>query len=296
MYNVYRHEYFELPNVAAGSIALLSQAEVDTAVIFVHGFWGDPLGTWANFHDLIVEGRYDWWQRCDVFFYRYASFEHQVAINEIKFRSFVDRIFPKVDLNELLDLQSSLDARRSARRYRDLVLVGHSEGGLIIRKSVLRSVMEYEHAHSMTASGGGEGLGQANPAAPLTEPPRLAKAKLRLFAPAIFGYRPAGILGIVANLPLLGRCIDSVLRYSPAYEDMQMTELLELRTRVEAAARKYPEFTALRAAVLWGENEHLLKAGSFDCDSTYPSATGKDHRTVCKPDDGYTLPLEFVCH
>jgi hypothetical protein len=83
IHNAYRHDYFELSNAAAGSIALLSEAEVDTAVIFVHGFLGDPLGTWAKFHDLMDDCGHDWWHKCDVFFYRYASFEHQVADLEL---------------------------------------------------------------------------------------------------------------------------------------------------------------------------------------------------------------------
>jgi len=62
--------------------AFLSQdAETDTAVVFVHGFKGHFLNTWADFHTLIDEeaSERQFWRRTDLFFWGYRSVNEHIS-------------------------------------------------------------------------------------------------------------------------------------------------------------------------------------------------------------------------
>jgi hypothetical protein len=54
------------------SHALLSKgATVDTAIVFVHGFWGKPTSTWGDFSELVrlYTPDYPWLAMSDIFLY-----------------------------------------------------------------------------------------------------------------------------------------------------------------------------------------------------------------------------------
>ncbi len=77
------------------SYALLSSAmDVDTAVVFVHGFGGSPTGTWADFHSLVDKfpGDYPWWSSSDLFFFGYESIHAQIRRNAPNLGDFVERV------------------------------------------------------------------------------------------------------------------------------------------------------------------------------------------------------------
>jgi hypothetical protein len=120
------------------------------------------------------------------------------------------------------------------------------------------------------------------------------EAKLRLFAPATGGYRPSSITGIISSMPFIGQVLKSALNYSPAFQDMDPTELSTLRTQMNEAIAKHPSLAALKALILWGENEQLLKVDWFPGDKV-TVVSGKDHLSVCKPNRGYKFPLQFIC-
>src|SRR5467141_1852685 len=129
-----------------GSYALISDAvDVDTAVIFVHGFLGTPEGTWLNFPDAICSQRdpnYLRWSKCDVFFFSYRSFRDDITESAQALLKFIRAVFPQPSDSifkipqRVAGVRALLDVTKGKPTYKELVLVGHSEGGIVIRRAV----------------------------------------------------------------------------------------------------------------------------------------------------------------
>lgn len=127
-----RHDLQPLDNLIPSAYAYISNdAEVDTAVIFVHGFKGNPTTTWEKFQSMIDShgARFPEWNHADVFFFTYLDTIDSIDDSADGLRGFVDTVFPSTSkpLATLLGFQ---------REYRKLVLVGHSEGAVVIRAAV----------------------------------------------------------------------------------------------------------------------------------------------------------------
>jgi hypothetical protein len=170
------------------------------------------------------------------------------------------------------------------RTYANLVLVGHSEGGAVIRQCILdeinRTIATAETSSEKETFGS-----------------RLLLARLRLFAPALFGYSPSGLVGILVRLPFLGTIIDACLSASPSYQDLRYPSefLSSLQEKTEQWARENSS-PALRASVLWGRQEDILKVGRYEQDTIYAHVKGVRHSGICKPTERYVIPLEFVAN
>jgi hypothetical protein len=132
------------------------------------------------------------------------------------------------------------------------------------------------------------------------EPPNqeklLLNAELRLLAPAHLGFRPSGIKAVVQSSPNLGAYVRALLSYFPAVDDLgpESATILDLKRKTEEFALEFPDVSALRAHVLWGELESLVKPGQYDYDVSYPDEREKGHVDICKPRRRYLRPLEFV--
>lgn len=121
----------------------------------------------------------------------------------------------------------------------------------------------------------------------------ILKCDLRLFAPAIGGYAPAGLIATLANSPFLGRVVDAVLKASPAFQDLSGEKLLEkLRRKTEANARRHKSQLAFRARILWGRKDYVVNPEKYRDDvEVFEDST---HTKICKPDYSYVVPLEWV--
>jgi len=104
---------------------------VDTAVIFVHGFGGKPTSTWINFQGLVDEysPEYTWWATSDMFFYDYESLHTPIRRNAQQLGEFVECICH--------DKSQGADLPDGKLRYKDVILAGHSEGAVVIRRLIL---------------------------------------------------------------------------------------------------------------------------------------------------------------
>src|SRR6266478_9185897 len=139
------HHETWLTAIRKGAYALLSDgAEVDTAVIFVHGVLGDAQGTWLNFQEFICKvDRGDGpWAKCDVFFFAYPSFRQDITESATQFLKFIGVIFPEPPeaifrvskhIPGIPDISLKLTKKPT---YKKLVVVGHSEGGIVIRRAL----------------------------------------------------------------------------------------------------------------------------------------------------------------
>jgi hypothetical protein len=114
------------------SHAMLSSATgVDTAVNLVHGFGGKPTSTWRDFHGLVDEysPSYTWWATSDMFFYAYESLHTPIRRNADLLGDFVELVWGGT--------WQTNGSCPGSKKYKDLILVGHSEGGVIIRRLIL---------------------------------------------------------------------------------------------------------------------------------------------------------------
>lgn len=330
------HFYADLPDFA-DCCAQLSDAEsVDTAVVFVHGFMGDRTKTWTDFQTLVddIPHEIPHWERSDLYFYSYRSVGDPIQFNAKRLVEFLQHVFPQPNSEwferlldqhpgkPLLDLER-ICLRESPYRYSDLVLVGHSEGGLILRSAIAevakgfhQTMERYQQTptpspsaiRAQTRAEGKEKnwtemqikaaivhrITSAGTHVGKPHPPAIAQGRLRLFAPAVMGARPSRLLGWL-DASLIGKALRPFFRASVAYNDMQPESQLvtAIRDRTEEYSSRYPTLTALRAKILWGRKENVLTAGDYR-DDDYEFAEGHDHVSVCKPNPEYLRPLEFV--
>src|SRR5580658_295529 len=80
------------------SFALLSTPGIaETAFVFVHGFNGDPRGTWLRFEELIgtLASQFPWSRDSDFYFFGYRSLREHLADSSITLEHLIDWVFPQ---------------------------------------------------------------------------------------------------------------------------------------------------------------------------------------------------------
>jgi hypothetical protein len=218
-------------------------------------------------------------------------------VQAARFLRFLKEYFPTPDAQNLCapspDLARmlpdiSISALPLTTRYRRLVLIWHSLGGVIIRQALVDEAIAYEGSHDPPSGGAGDGEREMG---------GCLSAAVRLFSPAIFGFEPTHFAGLCYNLlsenPTLGRFLRPVLRSNPISEDLQSGShrLIELRRRTESLAGKYSWLQAFRAHLMFGTKESVVYMDRYDCDPVYAITEGQDHRSICKPNSHYKEPL-----
>ena len=269
-----------------GHVALLATSEsVSTAAVFVHGFGGKPDTTWTDFAGLI-EGDPQW-QGCDVYFLAYPSVTSELTLSAGYIRKFLERILPEPP-DGLLSVR--LDGRDHRIRtnpgcYERLILVGHSEGGVVLRALVRDALKQ----HVAEARLGGP------PSAAASALGQICLSDLRLFAPALTGARIAGRWGIIAAAAGLRQAISLLRRRSPAMQELKPGGLLlqGLRDDTTYFAQEHAHFTGLRAQIAWAHHDKVVTSLGYRHD-TECRIRGRTHLNNCKPDAGYRIPIELV--
>jgi len=284
------HVFVPLPDALGGEGAhamLSAHKGTDTAVVFVHGFGGHPSKTWRDFHDMVDSPLADKrWKTCDLYFFRYPSTHQSTNTSAKQLVREVRKLFPSPDprwfrvagpgmprdLEILFSPREIIDVRPKPYAYTNLVIAGHSEGGFVIRRFALRAL---------------EDGGQTDP---------LLQARVRLFAPALFGAAPSGWLGALAEAPVIKGISRVLLGSSVAYKELEPTSrilgLVQDETQGNAVALK--STTAFAALLLWGEEDEILLQGKYTTDKEYDTIPGHNHGSICKPKPGFTVPLEFL--
>jgi pimeloyl-ACP methyl ester carboxylesterase len=268
----------------SGAFALIApEPDCRTAAVFVHGFGGDALGTWATIQPM-VDGDSQLtalFADVDLYFFQYPSVFEGMGSSVDRLRRFLKTLVPVVD-RTLFDVDASvLSAAESATRkvcvlpegrtYTNLILVGHSEGGAVIRQMLASLANDASEFGTLCREAG-----------------------VVLFAPALFGYAPSGLLGLLVNSPVLGGVIEAVLRSSPAYRDLQPDQknLERLQEKTERLARK-GRGRGYVASLLWGRRDRILQDGKYELD-TCEYRDGHGHVSICKSTMSYLDPALLV--
>lgn len=248
-----------------------SDRPVSRLVVFVHGFMGNPISTWTDFPSAALTRQ--WWADSDLLFVGYRSTKGTINGVALQFLQELPKFFPAPF--EPARIARGQPAREQFPDYNDLVVVGHSLGGVIVRRAVAHATQQWS----------------ADP----TRRSPIMGARVRLFSPAIAGFRPAGILGLLASTERW-KIIEMFARSSPAYIELQRGSevLLETRQRTEALAAAHEELESLRPDILWAEPDRVVLPECYVTDTRVSVLPDTSHKSVCKPGDDFTAPWDFV--
>jgi hypothetical protein len=186
--------------------------------------------------------------------------------------------YPKIR-SDLLSVGGETLREHREEEYEELVLVGHSLGGLIVRRALCDVAAGWWKAKHRSA-----------------KPPPLLQARTRLFSPASAGFRLAGWPGML-RATMSWRLINMILFRSPAYTDMQpgSTILEDTRQRTESLVSKLPsQASALVASIAWADPDNVVLDQPYATDGPVTYVHHKTHTSVCKPTRGYAVPRTFV--
>ncbi|CAN5167558.1 hypothetical protein BH09ACT9_BH09ACT9_26440 [soil metagenome] len=248
---------------------------VKRLVVFVHGFNGDGLKTWGQFTK--PGAHREWWLESDMLFIDYNSKRDGPLGVALRIRNWIDHFYPKPYAPAMMidDLPGRADITTP---YEELVLVGHSLGGLIIRRAILDVAMNWDN----------EGRTQ-------DEWHVLLSATTRLFSPASAGFQSGGFLALVEE-SVFGRWLEFYLRRSPAFKDMQPNSrvLQDTQKWTEEIALE-PGFEALRPRIVWANPDNVVTTLGYRTDGKQDSWDKTTHSKVCKPiRDHFENPWTFI--
>jgi pimeloyl-ACP methyl ester carboxylesterase len=238
------------------------------AVVFVHGFSGDPISTWSDFHLLLPAA-----QRCaghDFFFYGYDGLWADMNASAALLRDFLDRLLGSTSALANANLPS--DGQRPANfEYEEILFVAHSLGAVMIRRALL----------DLTAMGR----------------PWLAKSRLVLFAPAHKGARVVDLaLQITTGMTFIKQFVGIARFQSPLIDQLKpdSTELRDLLEDTKKARRRGANPHLRAQQVVFAEYEKIVQNLRFADDPPAETIPDTHHTNVCKPRTGFLRPLELV--
>lgn len=250
--------------------ALIAPGDADVACVFVHGFNGSAVDSWSGFRELVLGGD-SRTSNVDFYFFTYDSRSAPIVTTA---RALLD------ELQHLFDgatdiTQASTDPDAAPRNYRSMTLVGHSLGGVIIRRAValLRHAADEMEPNPFEAA--------------------VLDSAVRLFAPAQGGVLLTGWTGLLGG----GRPMSLAARkWRTVAELTRPSQVLEQLERRTGELAENGMIRSARANTVWAGNEDVVESG-YDYDLDPPSLIelGRSHSGVCKPRSDYGLPFDFVC-
>jgi pimeloyl-ACP methyl ester carboxylesterase len=248
--------------------ALLAVQPLSKAVIFVHGFSGDPITTWSDFPVLLPAT-----QQCaghDFFFYGYDGLWADMNASAALLRDFVDRLLSET--GSLVNKNLPTDGQRpEAFKYKKILFVAHSLGAVMIRRALL----------DLTEMGR----------------PWLANSKLVLFAPAHRGASVVDLaLEVTTGMAFIKYFVGIAQFQSPLINQLKpdSAELRDLLADTKKARRGGANPHLQARQVIFAEYEKIVRNLRFADDPPADTIPGTRHMTVCKPRTDFLGPFEVV--
>lgn len=249
--------FFKEWNESIGYLTLFSPKNL---VVFIHGFGGHAVDTWADFQ--IILRNHTIFKETDIVFYGYDSKFVQATTNGSLLRQFLEEICrPYYSINDV--------KRTVPDSYEKIIFMAHSLGAFVVRKALI-------HAYKKKSCDW------------------LSKSKMILLAPAHNGSdAPQRVMEI---LPGLLKVAAQVAKYfMPVLEDLQKgsstINTLKQET-IDLLSSGKGEFT-IAHTVDWAEYERVVINDDFCGDPAADTIRGKDHINICKAElNTYELPVE----
>lgn len=238
------------------------------AVLFIHGFTGDAIKTWADFHELLPgTPSFDGY---DLYFYGYDGLRVQVNASANLFRTFLDRMLGQTEDFLVSNLPFVVPDRGPGFAYDRLLIVGHSLGAVISRRALL-------DARDAGAAW-------------------LDNVELALFAPAHSGASIAALAMEAADFGFLKPFSALARMFSPLIGELQPGSALLKRLADEVvAATQNGASPYLRAKlVVTAEYDDVVKNDRFPADPPSFTIPDSTHSSVCKPRANFLLPIQYL--
>jgi len=265
------HHYMDV-RVGPGdrSIAYFSRKPKPKLVLFVHGFTGHAVNTWARMHELLPAE--DLVAQCDIVFYGYESTRSRAQLSADILRQFI------VDMNDARGaFQSKIPSTRlqqfTNRPYSKITIIAHSLGAALVRRAIL-DAMKSKSNESW-----------------------LRKTRLVLFAPAHRGAYLARLAweakGSLAILSVLAAGTKLAI---PVLEDLQPTSafVVDLERETIAACGESPKPPLTAESVVFGLLDKVVEPKPFCSDPMSNVWPGHGHLSVCKVSADFKEPLAEV--
>jgi pimeloyl-ACP methyl ester carboxylesterase len=310
------HHTVPLAEIPGGYALLSNQLPKRTAAVFIHGFDGDPSGTWQHLQSMLdlMAVCHPWILHTDFYFYGYTNFDTLLQANAQECLAFIRRVFPSPRI-ELFNtsvlgwsfstdqLQQRLSAERQVLvpdKYERLLLVGHSLGGALLRLAVWEAFRDAVNANPPA-------IGQQYPDPKfdgrLIDTDQFLSADLCLFAPAHLEISESSVLGVIARIlrkiPYFGEVLLGAIGLAlPVFPTVSGGDqvLSDVRNYTEGAWDQHRYVPALRARIMWGGSDRIVNAWGFKHDSPVEYVNGVGHMTICKPSWDFTRPFDFLSY
>jgi pimeloyl-ACP methyl ester carboxylesterase len=266
------HHFGRVLRYGKNTTAYFSRNPNGKALIFVHGFGGDALGTWKQMNELLLEERKaaNW----DIFFYGYESMDAQAAMSAGLLRQFIEVL---TDPNQQLRRAHSPHdpVVQQVPNYREVVIVAHSLGAAIARRAILDAVRSSESW--------------------------VKKCKLVLFAPA---HQGAFVLALAKELTAAAKFLTAVFaigRFAvPVLDDLQVGSrfLEQLHRETVDSLRKIrgkDKSPLVASMTIFGQRDRVVvNTGSYCGVQKSMVWERHGHRSICKATPDFRDPFDVV--
>lgn len=211
----------------------------------------------------------EWFEESDILFVNYKSLKNNVKSVSYELRTELRKFYPtpyRPAINSFFPAREDTESQ-----YEEIVLVGHSLGGLILRATIVQ-------------------IEENEPDNPLLE------AKMRLFSPAFSGFKPSGILKFLTTLEFGDRLLEVIKCFS-VMEDLLMNSRIinTVRNKTVQSAQRSPGTPALHPDIAWASNEFVVLCEKYETDPNDHYISNTNHLSVCKPKkDSFLEPFDFV--
>ncbi len=254
------------------SRAVLALRASRQAVVFVHGFLGGAISTWVQFPSSLPTQA-----ECtgvDSFFWGYDWKRGSVDSCASQLTEFLDALIESPATNVLNPSKPrTAPARIATFRYKRIVICAHSLGGIIVRKALLWAAE--------------------------ATPRKWAAVQLSpiLFAPAHKGSHSLPLMEELFQAFELKALWRGATFLRPVLKELEpeSANLRTLEKRTRALLQQKPELRSyLCPRVIHGGRDRVVVRQEFARDGQFEVVPEAGHRSICKPTEAFSLPLERV--
>lgn len=238
-------------------------ANLQTLVIFVHGFGGNSIGTWDGFPALSVSDNS--FRFCDIVYYGYDTFKGQAGDHAAELYAFINSVINPLK-NKILPANQNLKERKYAR----LILVAHSLGAILARQAQL--------------------LGE------IANKEWVLNSQLALFAPAHHGAEVVplakeALSGILGFMAIFAKFRFPILTDLSADDDGIIKSIKAQTEKLQDAGKG--DFSKAKL-VVYAKGDLVVKSYPYLQDAPPHVIHGVSHTSVCKPNNQFLTPLELL--
>lgn len=246
--------------------AMFSMTPSDKAIVFIHGYFGDPVDTWLDFPELVEE--YPDFNTYDVYFYGYGRNQTDVISIAAIFSTFIDKLF--VDSSRAWGQLPIFPLFAvSGHRYDKIVIASHSLGAVVTRIALLQMTNDGKEYAKRT--------------------------KLILYAPAHMGASLVDVAFELCSVFRTFAILKSIYSFKCKLLDQlseNSDELRYLRDKTQEAINVGCNNHLIAEKVIIAQYETVVRNIPFCSDPVPYVVTGATHKTVCKPRKNNPDPLE----